>query len=311
MKSIKNFENHYNTLIRKWYRSKYKGVAFIKINGQKPITKTMPEPYYGDIQDNLYSVLFLHPTHKDEDKTYLSRRSMASKLQNLDYAKYAKPFQQLSRKKFHYQEERKWWIKKHKTITMLFHKKKNNKCNDIFNGQLQQKWFLRKPFAIEIYPWHYKNWGQKETYYISSHQSLYQEIDQYVITPFIHAIDKSNLQIGLAITQEAVKILQKYNFKEDTIWQESSHKTIQDWPTDNKGKKIKAKFTYLKIEVRNNSPKDDDKWTNIQGQTSSEASSSFIKVLGIKATTYGELPNKIFWQPGGVICQILQYIKSH
>lgn len=91
MKSIKNFENHYNTLIRKWYRSKYKGVAFIKINGQKPITKTMPEPYYGNIRNNLYSILLLHPANNSEDKQYLSRKLMKSILNGIDYATYATP----------------------------------------------------------------------------------------------------------------------------------------------------------------------------------------------------------------------------
>lgn len=299
MKSIKNFENHYNTLIRKWYRSKYKGVAFIKINGQKPITKTMPEPYYGNIRNNLYSILLLHPANNSEDKQYLSRKQMKSILNGIDYATYATPFVQLDiSKKFHYPNEEDWWKKKNYKITQL--------------SQLIADDNIR-PFAIEIYPWHYTSWGLNETNYIKKHKAIHKEINQYVITPFIHGIDHSKLQIGLAISQEAVKILKEFEFTEDTVWQQNNHQGITSWPKNKNGQEVNKTFTYLKIRVPDNISKDDDRWTNIQGQetTTNDLSIKCIKVLGIKATRHGELPGKNFWLPGGVIDQILNYIKTH
>ena len=297
MKSVSKFERHYNSLIRKWLCSRYKGIPFIRINGQKPITKTLPEPYYGDIQDNLYSILFLHPANDPDDKNYLSRKQMRLMLKGSDYATYATPFPQFDIK-FHYHREEVWWKEKIKRIARLPSLAHNDE---------------KKPFAIQIYPWHYDGWGNYETNYIKGkqHNAVYNEIDRYVITPFIHGIDKSQLRVGLVITQEAVKILKYFGFSEVAVWQENDHTPITSWPTHKYEQKISKTFTYLRIKIPDVISGNDDRWANIQGLQAGDDPSRYIKVLGIKATTHGELPNAKFWQSGGVIDQIIQYIQTH
>lgn len=296
MKSIRKFDRHYNSLIRKWLRSWYKDVPFIRINGQKPKTKTFPEPYYGNINDNLYSILFLHPANDSADKNYLSRKQMRLILNGIDYATFATPFPQLATN-FHYPREEAWWKEKIQRIATL----SSLACDD-----------EKKPFALQIYPWHYDGWGQNETNYVKKkHTAIYNEIDRYVITPFIHGIDKSQLQIGLVITQEAVKILKDFGFTEITTWQENNHPLITHWPKDASGQEIRKLFTYLRIKRPDCISMKDDRWANIQGLSVLNDSSRYIKVLGIKATTHGELPNAKFWHPGGVIDQIIQHIRIH
>lgn len=200
MKSIADFKTHYNDLVNAWLNPNFSPQTstnpFMAITteswAEKPCIESMPEPYYGKIDNNSIAILNLHPSNNRRDSNYLGRNVMLSKI-NKNYAKYAEQFPPLTSQIHH--KANTWW-------NNLYNHLKQIKFQATFNDRLQ-------PFGIEICPWHSKGWGYSQRKLLIKTNKLDQEVYDWVIIPFIYSILRSNCQIGIALSNFSGEIIQK------------------------------------------------------------------------------------------------------
>lgn len=303
-----NFIKHYDNLVAGWLNGKYSNDPFLKTQkpGQGLLTPdyiaTMPEPYYGNINDNLVTIVNLNPGYNDSpgnkpDCEVLSVCNMLKLFRGGDYHGYAQNFPVLQQNPYHARCA-KWWLDR---IGKLVRLSGMSLPKGLVYGQtscISSDWL---PFALDLCPWHSRRWKEigLSIQDMLDDVGLQRLINQWFINPLVHGISHSKFGIGLAIGCPNIEMLKSVGFQAEMEWSGSNTHGLK-WPRSNSGKNTVRRFVYLKLSK---SPEDDEeRWKNITGEC--------VKVLGMTANQM-KLPRDEFYGPDSVLSQIINYIKNN
>ena len=194
---------------------------------------TMPEPFYGDADDNLVVTINLNPGYSDNNHVVLGRSKMSSFLSN-GYSYYAKPFPYIIGKSPN-PSGNIWWQSRHKSL-LIFVEQINP---DIKNGKS-----LPLPFDIELCPWHSPRWNVAnvtiDDNVINSH------IKPYVLDYAFYALQNSRVPYIIAVGKGIYDVLVKsksLGFNIVKQWDQNSG--ITGWPQNKANKNIERSFSLL------------------------------------------------------------------
>lgn len=166
--------------------------------------KYMPEPFLGNPYDCSAVILNLNPGNAEQD--YHCSHSRAQAIVKKGYSQFAKDFSIFPQNAGGYI----WW----------FGRKGNSGRN---------KWISRftgsdkKPFAIDLCPWHSKSWGK-----INFTAAVIKEINDKVLTPAFAAVKNSQLKFVIAIGKSYIDVLKSLGFVDVKTYDKNSQLT--SWP---------------------------------------------------------------------------------
>lgn len=289
MKSIADFKNHYNQLVNDWFNNTFSTNPFMAASKESwanlPCIGCMPEPYYGKIDCNSVAILNLHPAFHGNDLSNLNRTIMAP-IVGGNYAKYAEAFPPLI--SYRYPMSTQWWQNLENHIKGVHNFQKTNK----------------KPFAIEVCPWHAKQFGPPQKEIILSNATIYNEVYNYVIRPYLVGIVCSDFKIGIVLSNIAGDIIKTMlNIKRaKRLWNYKNSHYIS-WVTINNNFE-KVTFAYIKVPVKHISQ------IFLESNIKMKQSYGYIKILCI-GTPNGQLPKNDYWISNGVIDMIIKYIQAN
>lgn len=242
----------------------------------------MPEPYWGNIDNNLVIYLDLNPGYTDSsnkkgypaDNVVLSRSQMQPYICGR-YSEYALSFPHLDPFP-HHRAGADWWQSR-----MTWLNKVAEMCGFV-NSKSNETWEC-KPFALELCPWHSKKWSDAGISVFSIEQKRW--IEDNVFSMAQDAIKGSKLDFMIGIGKPVFDAATQLGFKEIKRW--SSKKDIASWPVNASGKDVNKVFSYLKKD-------------NEDG--------SSIKLLAILKSMYQRTPSSRF---DNVLRDIIAFIQSN
>lgn len=152
---MRSFYNRCDTLIKDWLKndfdktSTYQNDPFLS-EQKKPnrgllkpeYIELMPEPFFGDPDNNLAVILNLNPGYGLDDKKSIGKSKVKNKLCQ-GYSAFAKNNPYLSNCNFH-PNAYNWWKKRYDWLKTLLGYNEDD----------------RKPFTLEFCPWHSSNWSE-------------------------------------------------------------------------------------------------------------------------------------------------------
>lgn len=112
---------------------------------------------------------------------------------------------------------------------------------------------LKRPFAMEICPWHSKSWKGLDF----EQEELRNYLEEYVIRPAQEAIKNSNLRIvGLSVGTPITKVLESCGYKRVKLWGwDNTEKKFRfdtpisdKWPQKEDNKPVKRTYTLWRRE---------------------------------------------------------------
>ena len=263
---IENLYEKSDKLIVDWMSSDfqntdtYKNDPFLSIQKKpdggllKPeYIELMPEPFFGDPENNLAVILNLNPGYGPDNKKHIGKNEVKDKLSQ-GYSTFAKtnPYltqPDVNQKPFH-PEAHKWWAKRYNWLKSILGYDKDD----------------RKPFTLEFCPWHSNNWsdaGINIDDFINIHQDY---IRDSILLPAAYAIN-NNRSVSpciISIGKTYTKLYKSLGFTIEKTWQRPEIvKGV--WP----GKEVFFEY-YKKIEINNQTIKALAIWLNGSNKTPSE-----------------------------------------
>lgn len=255
-----------------------------------PYFKVMPEPFLGDPDHCSIVMINLNPGYTIGDEIVLSS-TYSSVVCYKGYSEYAKPFPHLDARP-HHVAGAKWWNQRKAYLDNLV---------TLYNGPLTASDKDRKPFAIELCPWHSHNWGEAK---VRITGSIYNYVEQWTLAPALYAINHSLVDFAVVIGAAAIPVLEKNGF--------------QLMKSFGPSKDIKGK-PYARLKDNKsfpNYPQTEKKRDNVViGLSDAEVFYKYykkgeLKVLSIFKTGSNNTPG-IEYAEKGIEGEILQYIKKH
>lgn len=236
---IENLYEKSDKLIVDWMSSDfqntdtYKNDPFLSIQKKpdggllKPeYIELMPEPFFGDPENNLAVILNLNPGYGPENKNYIAKDKVRTVLNN-GYSNFAKTNPYLTNHGFH-PDAYNWWQKRLCWLQELV---------DYKAGKL--------PFVMELCPWHSHKWGDAKINHFSQDQKGY--IEKNVLLPAAYAAKQSELGFIISIGKMYTNLYFDLDFKVIKEWGPDD---IINWPISTKTRKPKqVHFTYYKRNV--------------------------------------------------------------
>lgn len=193
----------------------------------------MPEPFFGNPDDNLAVILNLNPGYGEKDKFYISKDKVKNVLSN-GYSVFAKNNPYLTDCKFH-PDAFKWWKLRLKWLCNL-----ELCCMGNNSGKL--------PFVMEFCPWHSHNWGEANLDLSSPEIKDY--IEKNVLLPAVYAVKQSVLGFVISIGKIYSDLYSCLGFIKEKEW--SANSGITDWPiSPRSGKPTDMHFEYYKKIIEN------------------------------------------------------------
>lgn len=203
----------WDEFISSWFcnHEKYKtgDVYLDKMNIFLP--NLMPEPYLGNPNKGYCSIALLNfnPGYNGNDVEYSQIEDVVKKHEN-KYSKVALlfPYKEniieedlLIFKSF---KGTRWWKSRLSWVDQLIND--TGKSND--NSLL--------PFALELCPWHSKNWDSKRFVKELDNVKFKDYVNNFVIQPYIKAISDSLCRFGVCVGKSFDKVLVSFNFEDVT-----------------------------------------------------------------------------------------------
>lgn len=257
------FYEHYDNLVSNWLSSETReqiicsDCYFQAEKGKKRSDNVklsneeleIPEPYLGDPANCSAVIINLNPgmSRKSEARNAFYKQ-FANDLRAKKYSEIARTFPHLEPEAIGY----KFWNQKNRWIQRL--------C------QLNNETAELKPFAVELCPYHSKNWNGD---FIT--KEVRDFINQWVLKPALAAIKQSLLPFALAIGKPCFTEL-KTNFGFEEVKILDPEANIYGWPSNAKGMNANRYFAILE--------KDGLKvlCTWCKGGTNSAPAESFIEI---------------------------------
>lgn len=241
-KNLECFKQFWDDFISSWFcnHEKYKtgDVYLDKMNIFLP--NLMPEPYLGNPNRGYCSIaiLNLNPGYNGDTDEYNQIKSIFSGQDGMKYSDVALRFPYIQNQeglseecqKFQNFKGTKWWKIRYTWLNHLVCASHINKDESLL------------PFALELCPWHSKNWDSKRFIEALENKELKDFVDKHVITPYIGAISNSLCGFGVCVGKSFGQLLSIFDF-EDITSSFPNKKLIQ-----NEGiKLIKSKQRYYRI----------------------------------------------------------------
>lgn len=229
MATIQQIENYYNTLVYNWLTNNKTIVGndpYLSqcASGSGLLTSnwfsTMPEPYYGDADNNLVVSINLNPGYSPNNLRDLGKRKM-SKYLGGGYSAYAKPFPYINGTSPN-DSGNKWWQSRHKSLLNLVKQ---------INPVSAREEVLPMPFDVELCPWHSKKWVDAK---IELNQKVINNhIEPYVLDFASYALRHSKFPYIIAVGKNIHDVLvNNLGFKKTKEWDQNSY--IPTWPQKKK-----------------------------------------------------------------------------
>ncbi len=190
------------------------------VSGTLQFNEAFPEPYYGNPYDSLAVIININPGGAVASAPPLTEK----------YSSYAQGFPYLNGGGC--LKGQKWWVSRHKWMQRL---------EKMYNGTTAVS--PKMPFALEICPWHSKNWkGMKLT------NKVKEYIQERVLEPATEAIKHSQLGFGLCVSKQVYNYLLGCGAKveiDENVWTPTS---ISNWPKSTKGNNTKREYSLLSYD---------------------------------------------------------------
>ena len=241
-KNMECFKQFWDEYISSWFCNPNiykKGDVFLD-GLSMLLSDLMPEPYLGNPNKGCCSIAILNfnPGYNGDTKEYNKIKSIFSGQDGKKYSDVALRFPYIQDQeglseecqKFQNFKGTKWWKNR---CTWLDHLVCASHINN--NENLL-------PFALELCPWHSKNWYSKRFIEALENKELKDFVDKHVIKPYIGAISNSLCGFGVCVKKSFGQLLSIFDF-EDITSSFPNKKLIQ-----NEGiKLIKSKQRYYRI----------------------------------------------------------------
>lgn len=243
--NMRSFYKRCDDLIKDWLKndfdktSTYQNDPFLS-EQKKPnrgllkpeYIELMPEPFFGDPDNNLAVILNLNPGYGLNDKKSIGRSNIKVRL-NQGYSAFAKINPYLTLNDFH-PNAYKWWEKRYDWLKSLFGYNKDD----------------GKPFTLEFCPWHSKNWSEAKINTINFIQKHPTYIHDSILMPAIYALKHSVSPCIISIGKPYINLYCSLGFKLRKEWGPNSN--ISNWPISTKTKKPKQVHFLYYTKVVNN-----------------------------------------------------------
>ena len=181
----------------------------------KEYFNTMPEPFLGNPMCCSIVVINLNPGYTEKNGTTPGDEEILSRVfaQRLNsYVQYALPFPHLMDNPYH-KSGGAWWRGRNEylqNVVRTYLRINNAKdAEDYLNK--------RHPFAIELCPWHSKNWSESKIS-IKNNQEIIDAIKEHTLTPAMNAIQNSLVDFAIAIGQDSFEALYDSGFELKMSW---------------------------------------------------------------------------------------------
>lgn len=178
------------------------------------LSDLMPEPYLGNPNKGCCSIAILNfnPGYNGDIEEYNLIESIVREQDGMKYSKVALKFPyiqdqgNLSDENQIYQKFKgaKWWKNKRFWLDHLVRASQK----DIVENLL--------PFALELCPWHSKNWDSKRFVNTLENLKFKDFVDNNVITPYIGAISNSLCGFGVCVGKSFGQVLPIFGFEDIT-----------------------------------------------------------------------------------------------
>lgn len=303
--SINDFETYCDNLIRDWHDdptsllppSKTADPFLTKSDilagkeKEKPYFDVMPEPFLGDPENCSIVMINLNPGYSKGDENVLARSAYPT-LCPSGYSAYAKAFPHLDKKPFH-TEGAKWWTARKKYLDKIV----SQYCDTLLEDDKN-----RRPFAVELCPWHSKKWGEAG---ISIDSAIYNRMETRSLAPAFYAIKHSLVDFAVVVGAAAIPVLEQNGFK--LIQSFGPEKDIEGTPYPRLSKDNISFDNYPQTtKKRNKQP---------VGESDAEVFYKYykkgdLKVLSVSKTGSNNTPGPEY-ASRGIEKVILDYIKTH
>ena len=178
------------------------------------LSDLMPEPYLGNPHKGCCSIAILNfnPGYNGDAEEYNLIESIVREQDGMKYSKVALKFPyiqdhgNLSDEYQIYQKFKgtKWWQNKRFWLNHLVCASQKNNDKKLL------------PFALELCPWHSKNWDSKRFVRTLENTKYKDFVDNNVITPYIGAISNSLCGFGVCVGKSFGQVLPIFGFENIT-----------------------------------------------------------------------------------------------
>lgn len=263
---IQQFKTKWDKFISDWLQSPnetFKMDIWSSYNGKENyelLWEYLPQPYLGDPENCSVVTLNLNPgpvnlnpEPESNYRKYPNGKLIEQLKQSENYFEYAKSFPQI-----HIDiASKKFWNKQFKWVDSIL------EINEIKNED-------RLPFAMEICPWHSKNWANNEL------EELHSHIDNAVFDVVDKVVMNAQVKIVLSVGKSYYDFFEKNGFIKKLELTPDNHRELNTipWPENKHKEKSKRFFSVWKREKSDtiyfntysfgsNTPPS-DKWNEIQ-----------------------------------------------
>ena len=215
-KNLECFKQFWDEYISSWFCNPNiykKGDVFLD-GLSMLLSDLMPEPYLGNPNKGCCSIAILNfnPGYNGDAEEYNQIETIVRNQDGMKYSEVALRFPYIQDQKslsedcqmYQIFKGIKWWKNRRIWLDHLV-------CASHINNDENLL-----PFALELCPWHSKNWDSNRFIKSLENEELKEFVDEHVIKPYIGAISNSLCGFGVCVGKSFDKVLMSFNFEDVT-----------------------------------------------------------------------------------------------